>query len=157
MIAIPLQAKVAAWFARNGLKLIAYAFLGLVITLGTLVFYGYQRRQVLKNDIASLSASVAVLADANKTNQETIKTMQSDAKLDDAVITGLFEKLRQIDADDQVTARRIRTLESNNAEVRAWLRTRTPAGVGCVLDDSCGDQNANRAAPAKQKPANGVR
>lgn len=152
-----IQAKAAMWWAKNGLKIVAYILLGLVISIGSLVWYGVERRQEMKKDISSLRASVSTLLTANETNQRTINTLQQDAHLDDALIAALQEKFAAIDASDAKTNERIRTLERNNAEVQAWLRTRTPAGVGCVLDDSCGDPNGNGAAAAKQKPAAKVR
>lgn len=156
-IPLPLTARVGAWFAKNGLRLIAYVLLALVVGIGTLVIYGVQRRTALRNDIASLTTSVNLLKNANETNQRTIAQMKHDRELDDAVILALAEKLKAIDNADAEQTKRIRTLETNNAEVRAWLRTRTPAGVGCVLDDSCAGEDRNGAAPAKQKPAAKVR
>jgi hypothetical protein len=156
IIPLSLTGKVTAWFAKHGLKWIAYGLLAVCIAIGTLVYYGYQRRGALKRDIASLQTSVEILSAANKTNQETIRTLQQDAYLDDALITGLDERLKSIDTADRAQTARIANLEKNNAEVRAWLRTPTPAGVGCVLDDSC-DTNGNRASPTKQKSAPTVR
>lgn len=130
----------SALWGRLGLWL-GYIAVGIAITLGCAAVWFYHQNNELHDAVGSLKTTVSVQQDtlkqleANNAQQDkAISDLTSMRQVDSAVVSGLLEDYKRINATTSTTKQKIQELEKRNAEVRSYLNTPLPASVRRVLN-----------------------
>lgn len=103
--------------------------------IGGLSFELWQARSSEKQAIANAAAYKVQVDDMLKLNASQAKTiagMIDQRAIDDAAVAGINDKLTAIQAQSEVTAAQLETLQ-NDPTSKAFVDTVLPAGVGVLF------------------------
>lgn len=139
---------------------ISYALIAAVIVLGAVATYNYVTRLKLDTKVTSLEGKVSaaegrvkLVEEVNQQQAEALDTIRGLNNVNDTMLSGLAADMEALRVRDRTTFTRLAALEKSNEAVRQYLNTVVPAPVGCVLDRSCPDTDANHVPATERRPA----
>lgn len=139
---------------------IEYALILIIVVLAGAVLYGYVSKGRLETQVATLGGKltaaetrVQAVEDINKQQADAIETINNLTGVSDTMLKGLAADMEALRVRDRTAFGRLAALEKSNEAVRKYLNTAVPAPVGCVLDHSCPDQDADRVPATKPRAA----
>lgn len=143
---------------------IGYFLLAAVLVLAAVATYNYVTRLKLDTKVTSLEgklgsaeARVKAVEEVNEQQAQAIQTINRLTDVSDTMLQGLATDVNALRVRDSTAFNRLATLEKSNEAVRAYLNSAVPAPVGCVLDRTCADQDADGIPRAERGPAPAVR
>lgn len=136
---------------------IEYALIGLLLVTAGFGAYNYVTRLKLDNKVTTLQGKVDKAQDElkqveeiNKQQSEALETIRNLNGVNDTMLQGLATDMEALRVRDRTTFTRLAALERSNEAVRKYLNTAVPTPVGCLLDRTCPDEDANGVPPAKR-------
>lgn len=142
---------------------ISYALIGAVIVLAGAAIYNYTTRLKLAADVATLDGKLTHAEDrlvlvesVNKQQAEALDTIKGLNDVNDTMLSGLAADMEALRVRDRTAFNRLAALEKSNEAVRKYLNTAVPAPVGCVLDRTCPDADADPVPATNSGPSTRV-
>ena len=157
-----LEAAKAA--TKSKLRLwIEYLLIAIILVLMGVAAYNWVTRlkqdtriAVLESDVRAAEDRVKLVEEVNEQQAAAIDTIRGLNDVNDTMLKGLATDMEALRVRDRTAFSRLAALEKSNEAVRQYLNTVVPAPVGCVLDRSCPNEDADPVPSAKRGPATRV-
>ena len=146
---------------------IGYFLIFCIIVLGSVASYNYVTRLkldtkvvALESDVREAEQRVQLVEEVNEQQATAIETIRGLNAVNDMMLSGLATDMESLRVRDRTAFNRLAALEKSNEAIRDYLNTAVPAPVGCVLDQTCPDQDADpvpgteRGSTSRVPPAN---
>lgn len=125
-------------------KMLSRAMIFAVLVLGACTIGLYFKTQFQQNALDGFWQRIERVEDQNKELQQandeldgTVAQLTEQRERDSNAISGLIDRMKQLDTQDDETRTRLEELEKNNAETRAYLDSLVDPAVSCLLDPAC--------------------
>lgn len=129
-------------FALSKTRLfIEYLLVGVLVCVTASTATLWVKKQISDAKMAALESRIASLQDENKTQDETIDTLQNLRKQDAEIIAKLFKDFGNLDESNAKFKSRLHNLETTNEPIRNYLNTPIDDNLQRVLDDTQPDND----------------
>jgi hypothetical protein len=149
---LPFVGKLISAFIPNFRLVVEYLLIAAVITIGGATLHLWQAKKLLTAKNETLTERMSSLANEVAVQDSTIKMLSSAREKDERAFRALMTENQRLDALTAANRKRLQELESQNEEVRKYLRTRIPPELACLLNNSCGasgDKDGSSSTIAK--------
>jgi Tfp pilus assembly protein PilN len=156
--------SVTSFFTGKLRLYLEYALIALLIAVACYSVYSYITRLKLENNVTQLTSDVAsangrvdAVEQVNQQQQQALDALKGIKNVDSAMLQGLTQDLHTLGVKNKTITSRLSSLEKSNEAVRTYLESAVPAGVGCLLDNTCPASTAdNQDANGSPAPAGSV-
>lgn len=143
-------------------KMLSRGMIFAVLVLGACTIGLYFKTQFQQNALDGFWQRIERVEDQNKQLQQandkldgTVQQLTEQRERDSNAISGLIERMKQLDTQDDETRTRLEELEKNNAETRAYLDSLVDPAVSCLLDPACTEDDNGQGSGDRVRGAAG--
>lgn len=143
---LPVIGRFVTFFTDQFRLALEYLLIALVIAIGAFSIHIWIEKTKAKQAFSDIRISLeevknkAIVQDLLLQAQgEKLSSIERLRSLDAKSLSSLYNELISIAGSDSQLKERINSLENKDESVRTYLDSDVPAGLACVLDETCQD------------------